>query len=276
MRVTKSDGKQVVYNQEKIRRTLKRAGAKSNLIRQVLENVNRQMRDGMTTRELYAIVRRELRHLDRRVATRYNLRNALLRLGPAGFKFEQYVAAILAAYQYEVETPVEELSGLCVNHEIDVIAKKDGRTAMIEAKFRNRFDETVSLKDTMATWAAFVDMTDGARSGKCVKFDECWIVTNGRFSERALMFGVCRGMHLVGWGGEEHSLARLVDHAELYPITVIDDLRQWELDNFTAANLILCHEVAGREPEKLAKLVKLPTDRVRKIIAACAEVISVI
>jgi len=276
MRITKSDGKQVVYNQEKIRRTLKRAGAKPDLIRQVLENVNRQLRDGMTTRELYAIVRRELRRLDRRVATRYNLRNALLRLGPAGFKFEQYVAAILAAYQYEVETPAEELSGLCVNHEIDVIAKKDGRAAMIEAKFRNRFDETVSLKDVMATWSAYLDMTDGARSGKCVKFDECWIVTNGRFSERALQFGVCRGMHLVGWGGEEHSLPRLVDHAELYPITVIDDLRQWELDNFTAANLILCREVAGREPEKLVKQVKLPVERLRKIIATCEQVISTI
>jgi len=274
MEIVKSNGKKVTYNPEKIRKTLRRAGAKPDLVRAVIESVDRQVRSGMTTKELYAVVRRELRRLNRRVATRYNLRNALLRLGPAGFKFEKYVASILSAYQYEVEVPETEICGLCVDHEIDVIAVKNGRRAMIEAKFRNRYDESVNLKDTMATWSAFLDLADGSKTGKCPKFSECWIVTNGRFSERALQFGVCRGIHMVGWGGEEHSLPRLVDHATLYPITVLDDLRQWELDGFSESNLMLCREIADRDPEGLAKQVKLPGDRARKIVAACRSVIS--
>ncbi len=273
MEIVKSDGRRVEFNPEKIRKTLRRAGAKPDLIERVIADVQPQVHDGMSTKALYRLVRRELRRSNRRVAGRYNLRNALLKLGPAGFKFEKYVASILAAYGYEVEVPETEFAGLCVDHEIDVIAKRDGRSAMIEAKFRNKFGDSVNLKDTMATWSAYGDLVEGAKMGKCPKFDEVWIVTNGRFSERALQFGVCRGIHMVGWGAEEHSLARLVDHATLYPITVLDDLHQWELDGFSENNLMLCREIAGRDPDELAKKVKMTSDRAEKIINACREVI---
>ncbi len=273
MQIVKSDGRRVEFNPDKIRKTLRRAGAKPDLIESVIADVMPQVHDGLTTKALYRIVRHELRRTNRRVAGRYNLRNALLKLGPAGFKFEKYVASILAAYEYEVQVPETEFAGLCVDHEIDVIAKREGRTAMIEAKFRNKFGDSVNLKDTMATWSAYGDLVEGARMGKCPKFDEVWIVTNGRFSERALQFGVCRGIHMVGWGAEEHSLARLVDHATLYPITVLDDLHQWELESLSNNNLMLCREIADRDPAQLAKQVRITDDRAEKIVNACREVI---
>ncbi|MDD5252001.1 MAG: ATP cone domain-containing protein [Patescibacteria group bacterium] len=274
MEIVKSDKRRVEYNPDKIRKTLRRAGAKPDLIERVLKNVEAKLKDGMTTKHLYAIVRHELRRASRVIARRYNLRDSLLKLGPAGFKFEKYVASILTAYQYEAETPEDELSGLCVRHEIDVIARKNGRSVMIEAKFRNRLGDTVTLKDTMATWSAYLDLVDGAKSGKCPHFDELWIVTNGRFSERALQFGACRGIRMVGWGGDEHSLPRLVDHATLYPITVVDDLRQWELDGFASKGLMLCREIADEDPRKLAKQVGLPSERAGKIISSCQAVVA--
>jgi Holliday junction resolvase-like predicted endonuclease len=274
MEVVKSNGKRVRFNPDKILRTLKRAGAKPELARGVLKAVTRQMRDGMTTREMHRMVRRELRRASKPLAQRYNLRDALLKLGPAGFKFEKYVASVLQAYQFETEIPEDEVAGLCVRHEIDVIARKEGRTVMIEAKFRNRFGDTVSLKDVMATWSSFLDLADGAKAGKTLKFDELWVVTNGRFSERALQFGVCRGIHLVGWGSEEHSLPRLVDHATLYPITIVDDLHSWELETLAAHNILLCREIAERDAASLSKRLKLPEDRVGKIVNSCRAVVS--
>lgn len=274
MEIIKSSGEHVIFNPNKIRKSLRRAGARPDVVEKVIGAILPTMHDGMTTRQVFRLVRRELRKVSRRVAHRYNLRDALLKLGPAGFKFEKYVASILTAYQYETELPENEMAGLCVNHEIDVIARKNGRTVMIEAKFRNKFGDTVNLKDTMATWAGFLDMVEGSKTGKCPKFDEVWIVTNGRFSERALQFGTCRGMHLVGWGAEEHSLPRLVDHAALYPITVIDDLHQWEMDSFSENNLMLCREIAGQDPAKLAGQVRIDGDRAQKIVNACQEVVA--
>ncbi|MBN1585450.1 restriction endonuclease [Candidatus Uhrbacteria bacterium] len=274
MEIIKSTGQRVEYDREKIRQTLRHAGASDRTIRQVLPRVEEKITDGMTTRRIYSILRREIRKSNPALAHRYNLRNALLKLGPAGFQFEKYVASILKAYQYETEIPDRELLGLCVRHEIDVIAKREGKTVMIEAKFRNQFGLTVSLKDVMATWAAFEDLVDGSKTGKCPRFDELWVVTNGRFSERAYQFGVCRGIRMVGWGSEEHSLARMVDHTALYPITVIDGLRQWELERLFKNDLTLCREVAGRNPADLARQLDIPKERVQKIILSCQEVIS--
>jgi hypothetical protein len=274
MEIVKSTGQRVEYDRGKIVETLRHAGANQETIDRIIPKVEAKFQDGMTTRRVYSLLRKEIRKASRGLAHRYNLRNALLKLGPAGFKFEKYVASILAAYQYEVEIPDQDLFGICVRHEVDVIATKDGQTAMIEAKFRNKFGLTVSLKDTMATYAAYQDLVEGGETGKGRHLDELWIVTNGRLSERAHQFGVCRGIRMVAWGSEEHSLARMVDHTTLYPITVIDDLRQWELDRFAENNLMLCREVAGRDPQGLARQLKLDRNRAAKIVQACQEVIS--
>lgn len=274
MKIRKNTGKLVEYNPNKIRKTLKRAGAKKEIIEHVLGQVNRSMHDGMSTKELYRIVKRELKKESRHIAHRYNLRSSLLRLGPAGYKFEKFIASILRAYHYEAENPKKELRGLCVQHEIDVIARKDTKAIMIEAKFRNDFNDSVNLKDTMATWARYLDLLEAAESGLCEHFDEVWIVTNGRFSNRARQFGVCKGMHMVGWNSRGKSLARMVDHTTLYPLTVLDHLRQWELDRFSSRGIMLCREVATRDPEKLAKMLDLPLQRAKRIVADCKGVVA--
>lgn len=274
MQIVKSTGEKTEYDPDKIRRTIERTGADRSVADRVVERTSRRVRSGMTTKEIYKMVRRELKKEGRAVAQRYGLRSALLKMGPAGFKFEKYVSSILNAYQYDAHVPEQEFSGLCVNHELDVVAEKDGRRIFIEAKFRNKFGDSVNLKDTMATWARYVDLCGGAKAGKCPNFDEAWIVTNGRFSDRALQFGTCKGMHMVGWSEPEHSLARMVDHASLYPITVLDNVRQWELDKLADKNIMLCREVAELTPEKLSRRSGLPQNRSKKLIQDCSEVVT--
>ncbi|MEA3249279.1 MAG: hypothetical protein U9Q03_02890 [Patescibacteria group bacterium] len=273
MKIIKSTGERVEYDPTKIRKTLLRTGADAKLVDRVIKRVSKRVTRDMATKRLFAIVRRELRRESRHLAQRYNLRNALIKLGPAGFKFEKYVSSILNAYEYKAHVPQKDLVGLCVNHEIDVIAEKDGRRMMIEAKFRNRFGDKVKLKDTMATWARFVDLCDGSRKNKsCPHLDEVWIVTNGAFSDRSLQFGLCKGIDLVGWSTKQHSLATLVDHASLYPITVLDGLQQWELDKFSDIGLMLCREVATKSPGRLSGRTGMPRQRIANIIEQCKEV----
>jgi hypothetical protein len=273
IKLLKSSGEIVTYDSNKIRETLQRASTRPETIESVVTALETHLVDGMTTREIFRILKHELKRADRHAAQRYNLRGGLLRLGPAGFKFEKYVAAVLGAYQYDAEVPPDEFSGLCVDHEVDIVAKKDGHIIMIEAKFRNRFDDVVTLKDIMATWARFVDLMDGGKAGKAPRFDEAWVVTNGRFSDRAHMFGVCKGMHLIGWSTKERSLARMVDHAALYPITVLDYLRNYEVERFSRHDLMLCSEIAEADPNRLAAELGLEPIRVRRIVTDCRELI---
>lgn len=275
MIIVKHNGDRVSFKPDKIAETLKRIGAKQDLVSHVVQKVTSSVKEGMTTSEVYAIVRKELHKENRCIAHRYNLRSGILKLGPAGFKFEKYVASILQAYQYRTEIPDAELPGLCVMHEVDVVARTESRTIMIEAKFRNKFDDTVTLKDAMATWARLIDLREGSKAGKqCPYFDEAWIVTNGRFSDRAHQFGVCKGIQMIGWSRTEQSLARMVDHAALYPITVLENLKQWEFEAFSKKNIMLCREITAKKPGPLAESTGIPLDRVKSIIDTCKEIIT--
>lgn len=263
-------GELVEFDPQKIRDSLARTGARDELVDRVVQAVSAKIRDGMSTKKIFAIIRKEIAKTDTCVACRYTLREALIKFGPAGFKFEQYAAAVLSAYGYRTELPLENLRGKCTSHEVDVIATKDPAHAMIEAKFRNDVGDVVNLKDTMATWARFMDLNDAPE--RTQKFTDAWIVTNARFSESARQFGECKGMRLVGWKSGTESLAALVDHAAVYPITVLDDVRQWELDNFASKNLMLCRDIAYGDAATLAKKTGIPEDRMRRFVATCRKV----
>lgn len=275
MQIIKSSGDKVDFDLEKIRKSIQRTGANKEVIDSVLASVQEQVHEGMTTAKLHHIVLNELKKQSTCFACRYDLREAILKLGPAGFKFEKYVAAILRAYNYDAVVPDDEYEGSCVRHEIDVIAKKSGRAIFIEAKFRNKYKDSVNLKDTMATWARFLDLVDGASIGKCPHFDEVWIITNARFSDRAKQFGVCKGMHMIGWGfPPERSFAGMVDFNSLYPVTVLDGLKQSEIDAFSDSGLLLCRDLTEKDSHELAGKIGVEPSRAQQIIEMCLDVMS--
>lgn len=272
MKIIKSSGEAVEYDPQKIRASLKRAGASDQLADRVLAVVNKRVREGMHTKKLYAIVRKEIARTDTCVACRYTLREALLKLGPAGFKFEQYAASILNSLGYRAELPPDNLMGKCTMHEVDIIASKNSTTAMIEAKFRNNTTDVVNLKDTLATWSRFIDLNEAPQTPN--RFTEAWIITNARFSESAIAFGSCRGIRMVGWKSGTESLASLVDHASLYPITTLDDLKQWELDAFAAKGFMLCREITEKNPAELSTALRIAESRLKTIISTCQSIVA--
>jgi len=275
VQILTSGGKKVPYEEARVRKSIERTGASPELVDEITTRVSNGVKPGMSTNEIYAMVAEELKKMSRRYSSRFNLRSAILKFGPTGFTFEKYVASILGAHKFEAKIPEEELQGSCVLHEVDVIAEKDGRRMFVEAKFRNDYNDHVTLKDTMATWARFLDLVDGAAVGLCPHFDEPWIITNARFSDRAKQFGVCKGIHMIGWSFPEvRSFAELVDHTMLYPITVLDDLQQSELDALAKEGIMLCKEVCEFEPEELVGRIGVSFDRARSLVELCNDVIS--
>jgi len=271
--IKKANGKKVLFNEDKVRESILRTGADEETVNQVLLKVTRVIKDSMSTSEIYNIVRNELKRRKSWVAARYNLREALGKLGPAGFNFEKYVASILTAYGYKTETP-DTYEGACITHEIDVTAEKEGRTAFIEAKFRHNFKAAITIKDTMSTWARFLDLVDGSKIGQCPHFDEAWIVTNARFTDQSLQYGHCKNMVLIGWNHpKERSFSRMVDLNALYPITVVDDLTKKELQGFAKANIMLCKEVCEGKQKELASRVGITSERMKNIYGTCKSVV---
>jgi hypothetical protein len=274
MQVRKFGGGLVAYDPEKVMASVMKTGASRADAEAVLASVQPSLYEGMPTKELYKLVHETLKGRSVCFACRYGLREALKKLGPAGFKFEKYVASILNAYNYVAFVPTTELQGACVSHEVDVVAEKEGRRMFIEAKFRNDARGVVSLKDIMATWSRFIDLVDGGSVGKVDHFDECWVVTNARFSDRARQFGECKGMKLRGWGyPKEKSFGQMIDHQALYPVTVLDGLTAEELEGLARNNIMLCREVGEVEAEDLAQKINVRLDRAKELIELCDDVV---
>jgi hypothetical protein len=272
--IKKSDGTLAPFRPDKVLASITRTGVDKATGRHILTRVQRKLTPNMTTKEIYAIVRSELEKRRPWAAARFDLRKAIINLGPAGFNFEKYVAAVLDAYGYTTQTP-DTYQGACISHEIDVTAEKDGRMAFIEAKFRHDFKATITIKDTMATWARFLDLVDGSKIGQCPHFDEVWIVTNARFTDQSLQWGHCKNMKLIGWNHpEERTFAQMVDLDALYPITILKDLSKTELETFALANLILCRDLGNLTSQSIHKRTGIDLHRIEKIMSACEEVVS--
>ncbi len=272
--IKKSNGERAPFDPNKIRSSIKRAGGGVAMQDKILAIVEKHLRPGITTEEIYSLVHSELNKAEPSTGARYRLRSGLLRLGPAGYNFEKYVASILTRYGYKTELPFE-LQGACVSHEVDVIAEKDGRKMFIEAKFRNKFDDVVNIKDTMATWSRYLDLVEGARLGLCPHFDEAWIVTNARFTSHSLKFAHCKNMVMVGWNHpKERTFAKMVDLQTLYPLTILDDISDEEIHNFAEHELMLCQEIAHEDAKALEKKTGIKQKRLKELINQCQIVIN--
>jgi len=271
--IRKGRGILVPYEEEKVRHSIEKTGADKKIVEQILVHIRKNLKNGMKTADIYRMVRTQLKKEKPWAAARYNLREAIIRLGPAGFNFEKYVAAVLNAYGYRAETP-KGYTGACIEHEVDVTAEKNGRTAFIEAKFRHDFKTSINIKDVLATWARFLDLVDGSKINLCPHFDEAWIVTNARFTNQSLRFGHCKNMVLIGWNHpKERTFADMVDLNALYPVTVVDGLTKQELDAFAEANFILCRDLCELEPHDLTNVTGITTKRLAEIIGLCDEVV---
>jgi hypothetical protein len=271
--ITKSDGRLAPFNSEKVASSLKRTGVDNKTIRAVLEIVRPKIEKKMTTFDIHQLVLAELEKRKPWAAARYNLRDAIIKLGPAGYNFEKYVASVLDAYGYDATTP-KELQGACIRHEVDVMAVKDGRTAFIEAKFRQDFRASIGIKDTMSTWARFLDLVDGSNVGLCPHFDEAWLITNARFTDQSLKYGHCKNMVLIGWSHPtERSFAKMVDLDALYPVTVIKELKPDELERFAKADIMLCREIGASTSKDLRSKTGISVKRLDTILEICESIV---
>lgn len=273
--IKKYSGDLVPFNSEKIKSTCLRAGASEELATRIAEKVSSKVYREMTTKE---IMRLTLRLLDKEqpaVAARYTLRDAIFRLGPAGFDFEKYIAELLRAYGYKTKLP-PILHGACVDHEVDILAEQDNRTAMIECKLRQASGIFITIKDVMSTWARFLDLIDGSKIGKCPHLDESWIITNAKMSYDGIKFGHCKNMKILSWDHPNNRpLPAWIDDKALYPITVLRSLDRYSQSAFARAGLLLVRDLIRIKPEKLCALTKLSRRKMENFIAEAGAIIKI-
>ena len=260
--ITKASGEKAPFSPTKLRQSLERAGAGLAIVDLIIDEIEKQLVDGMSTKKIYSQAFSMLRKHSKPVAGRYKIKQAIMELGPTGYPFEKFVGEILKHQGYRTKVGVI-VQGHCVTHEIDVEAEKDNKHFMVECKFHNRQGYKCDVKIPLYIRSRFEDVKTQweKRKGHATKFHEGWVVTNTRFTEDAIRYGKCSGLILIGWDyPQQGSIRDRINLSGLHPVTLSKAEKQKLIDKM----IVLCKELCER-PEILEEMGIAPS-RVSKII----------
>ena len=243
--ITKASGEVVPFAPEKLVRSLTKAGATKEQAEEILASVKLLLHPGISTKTIFKNAFRLLKKVSPPKAGKYKLKNAIMELGPSGFPFEKYFAAILQNMGYGVQTGAI-LQGACVKHEVDVIAEKENYHEMVECKFHQHQGTFCNVKIPLYIHARFKDVEAGFvdSSSKSNTLHQGWVVTNTRFTTDAIQYGTCAGLKLIGWNYPKgNSLNNLIDKTGLYPITALTSVTKKEKQTLLSNDIVLCKEI---------------------------------
>jgi len=246
--VTKFDGTREVYNEEKIKGSATRVGVPAKMQDEMIDSIRSRLYDGISTSEIYSLIQDYLHSSNRPyLAMKYNLKTALAELGPSGYPFEKYVALLLAEQGYETVTN-QIIAGDCVTHEVDVVAKKDGITYFIEAKFHKSPNQRTDVRVTLYIKARYDDLA----AAHSVEKTKPWIVTNTRFSTDAIKYAECQGIKLTSWGYPKgEGIMDIIESTRLHPITMVEGLTKEDKIRLMTAGVVTAKQLLDPKVREL-------------------------
>jgi hypothetical protein len=265
--IIKSSGDVVPFYADKLKRSLLKSGASEEQAENIIAQIENNLYYGMPTKEIYQQAYQMLRGSSRPLAARYKLKRAIMELGPTGFPFEKYIAAIFHKQGYDTQTGVI-VDGSCVKHEIDVIAKQNEKHLMIECKFHHSPANVCDVKIPLYINSRFNDVKGGLEksSGNNNLHYEAWVITNTRFTADAVQYGICAGLNLLGWEyPANNSLNKQIDHSGLYPITCLTSLSKNEKQILLNKQIVLCKDVLN--DETILRQAGVSAGRINSILA---------
>jgi hypothetical protein len=242
--ITKYSGDKELFSKDHLKASLRRSGADETTIENVANLVASELYEGITTKEIYnrafALLKKKKSHF----ASKYKLKKAIFELGPTGFPFEHYIGEILKHSGYSCEVSIF-IDGKCVTHEIDVVAKKNNTTTLIECKFKSEQGGSCDVKIPLYIQARYQDIKF-KWSDEDGELQPALIVTNARFTKDAEAYSQCEGLNLMSWDYPAgQALKDRIDQLHLYPITVSTLLTQREKQFLLSRNMVLCKQLLG-------------------------------
>lgn len=246
IKIKKYSGELVDFDINKLKNSLRRTQADEDLIQKIILAVQNKLYDGISTKEIYFMAFKMLNKArSKSSASRYKIKKAIMELGPSGFPFEKFVAAILSEEGYQTEVGVF-VQGACVSHEVDVVAKNKHNHFMVECKYHNQQGRVNDIKIPLYIQSRFLDIAkyckeqEGAES----KFHQQWIATNTRFSSEAIKYGECVALKLISWDYPvNNSLSDQINKHGLFPITALTTLSKNDKEKLLDKGFVLCKDV---------------------------------
>lgn len=247
--IIKADGVREIFDRSKLEHSLRKIGTTKETADIIVAEVEANLKEGNTTKEIYRQAFALLRRRERPVAVRYSLKRAIAELGPSGFPFEKYVSHIFRALGYETLTG-QIVIGTCVPHEVDIVAWNQTELIFVEAKFHSDFSTRSDLKVALYVKARFEDLQNGTYKfgNKERKMTKGILITNTKFSSMAIQYGECAKLNMIGWNYPQgNNLHQMIEMNGLVPITALTSLTQYDKKAFLANDIVIAKQLKDLE-----------------------------
>jgi hypothetical protein len=262
--VTKASGDQEHFSEQKLKSSLQKAGASEASISYIINDIKEWLYDGVSTHKIYARAFKLLRQKKGSLAARYKLKKAIMELGPTGFPFEHFIGELMKAKGYEVKTG-QLLQGICVQHEVDVVATDANTQCLMECKYHNSPDKISNVQVPLYIRSRMNDIIERRKNDrelKALNF-EGWVVTNTRFSDDAIAYGTCSGLKMLSWDfPKKNGLKEQIEKHHLFPLTSLTRLTRKHKQVLMEAGIVLCRQILENRHE-IDKLGLSKTQRKR-------------
>lgn len=267
IKIVKQDGVREIFDSHKLRSSLIRARATKSVIEDIVDYIEKEIKDGMTTDEIYRRAFKKLEEVEKKSAIKYSVRRSIFDLGPSGFPFEKFVAELFEAKGYTASTGLT-LAGKCVEHEVDVLAYNDSELFLCEVKFHNDPNIKTDTKDALYIKARFDDLANTTIpvDGKDRKMTNGLLITNTKFTGTAKKYVECVGtFNLISWEyPKKGNLYDLIEETGIHPLTCIPDLSKHDKRELLDRGIVNCSDL--KQNISVMKEIGIESDRIEDII----------
>ena len=264
--VTKANGTREPFDNAKLVRTCRRMGATEEIAHHIAKSIEARLFDGIETKNILRMIFVSMRKHKPILKHMIDLRKSLslLRSKP---DFELFIQLLLKEYGYDV-VPNLIIRGKCVEHEVDALASKEGKTMIVEVKHHFDYHTPTGLDEARIARAVFEDATEGYEIGSNdLGIDEVMIVSNTKLSGHAERYVNCRNIKHVGWSHPPKSdLQNLIEDKKLYPITILRGLRSPVRDKLVSAGIVMIKQLSEIDPNELRRRARISKDDSESLI----------
>jgi ribosomal protein S14 len=243
--IKKATGEAEPFNVDKLKKSLRNAGAEDELTEEVASDINSWITDGITTQKIYSRAFSLLRKKQKDAASRYKLKNAIMELGPTGYPFEHFIGKILTLQGFSTQVG-QVIHGRCVTHEVDVIATRGNEQYFIECKYGTSPGKIYGVQVPLYIRSRVDDIINNRKNDDLFKgfTFHGGVVTNTRFSSDAIAYGTCSGLYVLSWDYPSGSgLKDLIDREKIFPITVLHNLTKNQKQSLMDRGIIICRQI---------------------------------
>lgn len=271
--ITKRSGEVVDFDPEKLRQSLIQSGASQTAADKVTDIICNNIVDGMSTHKVYKHAYQLLRKQSGKIAGRYRLKKAIFDLGPTGYPFESLVTELIKLKGFSTQTG-QVLNGACIQHEVDVFAKKADTTIFVECKFHNDVRRKSDVKVSLYVNSRFHDLKKKYEENETNRHNfEGWIVTNTRFTTDAIHYGICVGLKMISWDYPARgNLRQLIDASGFHPITTMQTITKKEKAYLLDKEIILCRQLINQR--EILTRMRIKENRISRIISEASQISS--